>query len=120
MKIIRDMSLLKRTGFLILFIGVIILISNGFLFASANELAQKQHKGKFAEYIGFFNGVKGDTLSLSLEKTYEIFTFKLSPAVVVIYKDEPVDIKNILIHSIVKVILVDGLVEKIIILEVSS
>lgn len=120
MKSIRDMSLLKRTGFLIIFIGVIIIISNGFLFASGNELSQKQDEDEFAEYVGFFNGIKGGAISLLLEKTYQIFTCKLSPTVVVNYKDETVDIKNILIHSIVKVILVDGLVEEIIILEVSS
>lgn len=120
MKSIPDISLLKKTVFLILFMGVIIIISNGFLFASENKLSQKQGEDEFAEYVGFFTGIKGDTMSLLLEKTYRPFTCKLSPTVVVSCKDEPVDIKKILIHSIVKVILVNGLVEEIIILEVSS
>jgi len=109
--------MLKKIAFSILGLAVLMILSNNFLLASSNKLTQKQ---TIHEYIGFFNGIKEDTIFLMKEKSYTIASYKLSPSVIVLYKDESSDINNIIIHSIVKLIVVNGLVEKIVIMEISS
>lgn len=109
--------MLNKIAFSILGLAVLMILSNNFLLASSNKLTQKQ---TIHEYIGFFNGIKEDTIFLMKEKSYTIASYKLSPSVIVLYKDEFSDINNIIIHSIVKLIVVNGLVEKIVIMEISS
>ncbi len=117
MKTMKESTTVKKIAFSILGLAVLMILSNNFLLASSNRLAQKQ---TIHEYVGFFNGIKGDTISLIKEKSYTISTYKLSPSIIVLNKDEPSDINSIIIHSIVKLLVVNGLVEKIVIMEVSS
>ena len=117
MKTVKESTMVKKIAFSILGFAVLMILSNNFLLASSNRLAQKQ---TIREYVGFFNGIKGDTISLMKEKSYRVSTYKLSPSVIVLCNDEPLDIDKILIHSIVKLIVVNGLVKKIMIMEVSS
>lgn len=107
----------KKVALSILALAMFLAFSNNFVLASSSRLPEEE---TYDEYVGFFNGITRDTISLMERKSHRISTYKLSPSVIVLRNDESFDIKKIPIHSIVDLIIVNGLVEKIIVMEVSS
>lgn len=101
----------------ILALTMFLAFSDHCALASSSGLTEE---GAHNEYVGFFNGITRDTISLMDQKSHKVSTYRLSPDVIVLRNDEPFDINMIPIHSIVSLIVVNRLVEQIIVMEVSS
>jgi len=72
------------------------------------------------EKVGFFNGYSGDRVGLVEENTYRKLSFVVDEKMQVFYENQPVDRNGLLIHSLVKLVLVDGIVVEIVLLQESS
>lgn len=72
------------------------------------------------EKQGFFNGFDGRYVNLIEEGSYRKLRYLIKDDAPILLYDQPIERVRILIHSIVKMTIVDGVVVEIIVVEESS
>ncbi len=75
---------------------------------------ESSHYGIIETHEGFFAGFKEDRVSIVDSKTDILSSFNVSPSVRVTYRDNAIEKKDIAIHSMVKLIVINNIVEEII------
>jgi hypothetical protein len=112
---------MPRNIFMILMLIIsFIAMDGGHYTIFGKELSPHSISGISETYEGFFAGFQEDRVTIIDSKSYNLSSFKVSPSVKVTYRDNTIEKKDIIIHSIVRLIVINKVVEEIIVLEVAS
>jgi hypothetical protein len=72
------------------------------------------------EKEGFFGGINAGRVTIIDRTSYSKATHPLSPSVVIRFQGAPIEADRLAIHSIIRLIIVDGTVQEIILMQEAS
>ncbi|MFV1950953.1 MAG: hypothetical protein ACC630_03185 [Nitrospinota bacterium] len=108
---------MQSNRFMIFMIIVMVISFMSMDAGHSGLFGESSHYGMIETYEGFFAGFKEDRVSIVDSKTDTLSSFNVSPSVKVTYRDNTIEKKDIVIHSMVRLIVINNIVEEIIIWE---
>jgi hypothetical protein len=97
---------------------VAINVVSGPAMAASDSLRPKPQITEEKE--GFFGGIHAGRVTIIDRTSYSKVTHPMSPSVVIRFQGAPIEADRVAIHSIIRLIIVDGTVQEIILIQEAS